>query len=195
MKKKIPRNWLWIIGIIIILILFFYPKYCGNWGTAIHPDARYKDCTCIGLKTSGLLGAIRAGGDYLYCWGTPISYSCYYYEGKEIQGIWKVEKVYIPCVNECEIHDGKCYGFGDFVKETCEDHEMVTLPYNCPQITLNTQCCIKNSNCFWKSGLCLALVTPGYYYDSQAKECRYYQGSGCSSPPFSTMQECVSVCK
>jgi hypothetical protein len=96
LNKFLRKYWLVILGI-IVLILFFYPKSCGNWGTAIHPDARYKDCTCIGLKTSGMSGAIRVGGDYLYCWGIPISYSCYYYEGKEIQGTWKVEKIEISC--------------------------------------------------------------------------------------------------
>jgi len=43
--------------------------------------------------------------------------------------------------SECEIHGGKCYGFGDFVAETCEDHGMTTLSYQCPSTTLNTQCC------------------------------------------------------
>ncbi len=45
MKKK----YYWFIGVIIviILILFFFPRDCGNWGTAIHPDAKYKDCTLV----------------------------------------------------------------------------------------------------------------------------------------------------
>ena len=78
--------------------MFFYPKHCGNWGTAIHPDAIYKDCTCLGFKTSGYpWEGIRVGGDYLYCWGVPISYSCYYYEGGYVNVDWSVEKVEIPC--------------------------------------------------------------------------------------------------
>jgi hypothetical protein len=89
MKKK----YYWIIGIIIILIIFFFPKECGNWGTAIHPEAKYKDCTCIGIKYSPLVG----GGAHITCFGIPISYSCYYYEGKEIEGEWKVEKIEILC--------------------------------------------------------------------------------------------------
>jgi len=90
MKKK----FYWIIGIVIvILILFFYPKECGNWGTAIHPDAKYKDCTCIGINYSPSV----LGGASITCFGVPVSYSCYYYEGKEIEGEWKVEKIEIPC--------------------------------------------------------------------------------------------------
>jgi hypothetical protein len=58
--------------------------------------------------------------------------------------------------NECEIHGGKCYGFGDLIAESCEDHEMVTLQYNCPQITLNTQCCssatVPNKTCVDSDG-------------------------------------------
>jgi hypothetical protein len=96
--NKLLRKYWFLILAIIILILFFYPKYCGNWGTAIHPDAKYKDCTCIGVKTNGYpWEGIRAGGGYLYCWGVQTSYSCYYYEGKDVQGVWKVEKIEIPC--------------------------------------------------------------------------------------------------
>ena len=43
--------------------------------------------------------------------------------------------------SECERSGGKCYGFGDFVAENCEDHGMITLPYTCNPITVNTQCC------------------------------------------------------
>jgi hypothetical protein len=96
LNNFVRKYWFVIIGI-IILILFFYPKNCGNWGTAIHPDAKYKDCSCIGFKTSGYFNVVTAGGDYLYCWGIPLSYSCYYYEGKEVQGVWKVEKIEIAC--------------------------------------------------------------------------------------------------
>lgn len=46
-----------------------------------------------------------------------------------------------PIENECELNGGKCYGFGDFVAETCKDHEMAILKYDCPEITINTQCC------------------------------------------------------
>jgi hypothetical protein len=138
--KKISKKWLLIIVIIVILILFFSPKSCGNWGTAISPDAKYKDCVCIGIKYSPPV----IGGAYITCFGIPVSYSCYYYEGKEIQGTWEVEKINITCFNECELHGGKCYGFGDFVAENCEDHGMITSSYKCPvPITINTQCCMK----------------------------------------------------
>jgi hypothetical protein len=46
-------------------------------------------------------------------------------------------------VSACSLHGGKCYGFGDFVAENCEDHGLVTSPYECHSITLNTQCCAK----------------------------------------------------
>ena len=91
--NKILKKYWFVILVIIILILFFYPKHCGNWGTAIHPDAKYKDCLCIGIKYSPSV----AGGASITCFGISVSYSCYYYEGKEIQGTWKVEKIDIPC--------------------------------------------------------------------------------------------------
>jgi hypothetical protein len=54
-----------------------------------------------------------------------------------------------PEPNKCENNGGKCYGFGDFVAETCESHNMTTLPgLTCPKMTVNTQCCqVKNYTC------------------------------------------------
>ncbi len=45
--------------------------------------------------------------------------------------------------NECEQHGGKCYGLGDFAYDDCEMHDMKSLPYNCPRIFVNTQCCLE----------------------------------------------------
>lgn len=90
--KKVSRKWIWII-IIIALVIFFFPKECGNWGTAIHPDAKYKDCTCVGIKYSPPL----VGGAYITCFGVPASYSCYYYQGNAAEGNYTVEKIEIPC--------------------------------------------------------------------------------------------------
>lgn len=65
--------------------------------------------------------------------------------------------------NECEENNGTCYGYGDFAAETCEDHDMITLDYDCPQITLNTQCCkatpstacSSSIECDWCNGQCV----------------------------------------
>lgn len=84
-----------ILSIIIALVVIFFPKHCGNWGTAIHPDTKYQDCTCFGIKTSGYpLKGITIGGDYLYCWGISTSYSCYKRTFNETGGI---EEIDIPC--------------------------------------------------------------------------------------------------
>jgi hypothetical protein len=83
MKLK-RKHWFVIVGIVVIA-LFFYPKECGNWGTAIHPNAKYKDCTCIGIKYSPPL----VGGAPITCYGIPTSYSCYYYK--------EAQKIEIPC--------------------------------------------------------------------------------------------------
>ncbi|NIO44742.1 MAG: hypothetical protein GTN36_04275 [Candidatus Aenigmarchaeota archaeon] len=86
MKKK----YYWIIGIVIIvLILFFYPKNCGNWGTAIDPNLTYKECTCFGIKYSEPL----LGGGYIDCFGIPISYSCY----KQFPSETGLQRIDIPC--------------------------------------------------------------------------------------------------
>ena len=59
----------------------------------------------------------------------------------------------------------------------------------------NNSCIIKDSSCGWKPGFCEAMVMPGYYYDCQTRECKYYQGSGCSNPPFLTIKECTDICR
>lgn len=81
-----------VIILLVALVAFFFPKECGNWGTAIHPDAKYKDCTCIGIKHSPHLG----GGGYITCFGIPTACSCYYYESgsEKSPGAKKVD---IPC--------------------------------------------------------------------------------------------------
>ncbi len=81
-----------MIVILVALVTFFFPRDCGNWGTAVHPDAKYKDCTCIGIKYSSPL----IGGGYITCFGIPTSYSCYYYKLEETPGA-KPERVDIPC--------------------------------------------------------------------------------------------------
>jgi len=89
--KFLRKNWL-IIVVLIILILIFYPKHCGNWGTAISPDATYKDCTCIGIKYSSPI----LGGAYITCFGIPTSYSCYYYTKEPVPGA-ELQKIEVPC--------------------------------------------------------------------------------------------------
>jgi len=47
----------------------------------------------------------------------------------------------------------------------------------------------------WEAGLCEAVIFPGYYYSSTDGLCHYSEaGSGCSSPPFETLEECQAVC-
>jgi len=69
---------------------------------------------------------------------------------------------------------------------------------HCGTHCVNNQCEFRpcrDRRCYWDPGPCLALVMPGYYYDSQTQECRYYEGSGCSSPTFETLEECQRVCE
>jgi len=92
LKKFKRKYWLIIVGL-IILLLIFYPRHCGNWGTAIDPGARYKDCVCVGIKYSPPL----VGGGGITCFGVPVSYSCYSYERKGTDESWVPEKIEIPC--------------------------------------------------------------------------------------------------
>ena len=65
----------YIIIAIAVLVVFFFPKACGNHGTAVDPSAVYKDCTCIGL----IYYPEVPGGSDTTCFGVPTSYECYYY--------------------------------------------------------------------------------------------------------------------
>jgi hypothetical protein len=89
------RKLLLILVIVVLLVLaaVFYPKHCGNWGTAIG-GAEYMDCDCIGLKVNEpLFGPRMIGGGSISCYGIPTSYSCY----KNEFGDEKIQKIDIPC--------------------------------------------------------------------------------------------------
>lgn len=74
-------------------MIFFYPKYCGNWATtAPNMGYTYHDCTCVGLKMSAHPGII--GGDTVNCWGIIVSRSCYENRFTEEQGGFRYYK---PC--------------------------------------------------------------------------------------------------
>lgn len=36
------------------------------------------------------------------------------------------------------------------------------------------------------------MYVEGFYYNSKTGSCEFYQGSGCSAPPFQTLQQCQS---
>lgn len=85
MKKK----YYWIIGIVIlvILILFFYPKDCGNWGTSL--EAKTFSCGCFGYKFNEPL----VGGGRTFCSGICLENACkcMQYQGEP------PELVEVPC--------------------------------------------------------------------------------------------------
>jgi len=70
--KKIFWIFIVILGL-IILIWFFYPKVCGNWGTSL--AVVYEECQCLGFKTT----PPTPGGNYYYCYGLCLENTCSYY--------------------------------------------------------------------------------------------------------------------
>ena len=78
MNKK-----MFIISILIIftiLILFLFPKYCGNFAGVIDEGQVFIDCKCIGIKYYNPTGApafFGLGRPYTkYCIGLPVRNSC-----------------------------------------------------------------------------------------------------------------------
>lgn len=52
-----------------------------------------------------------------------------------------------------------------------------------------------DARCDWEITDCETEVDPGYYYDSQIKDCVYYDGdNSCDSPYFSTYKKCMTAC-
>lgn len=74
MKKKVSRKYWIVFSIIILLILFFYPKECGNWGTSL--ETTYNGCSCFGLKITEPV----AGGAPYYCLGICFNCRCVQYD-------------------------------------------------------------------------------------------------------------------
>lgn len=66
----------------------------------------------------------------------------------------------------------------------------LVLVISCKQKFVHTE-----ERCNWEPGACEMLVGDGYYYDYDLNKCLYREmGSGCSSPPFSTLKECQNYC-
>lgn len=65
-----------LIITVLTLIIFFFPKYCGNWGTT-GPDANvtFHDCTCLGIFKGEIVQPF--GGGTTHCWGIVTSKLCY----------------------------------------------------------------------------------------------------------------------
>jgi hypothetical protein len=138
------RTLKYLLSIIFIIILFLgllwflripVGKECGYWNFF---ESYEKNCQCVGMRTGGCPLFATCDGATYYCLG--VCKDCVCRRISPDTNNWKE----VSCDNECELHGGKCYGFGDFVAETCEDHGMITSNYKCPvPITINTQCCMK----------------------------------------------------
>src|SRR3989344_5162413 len=52
-----------------------------------------------------------------------------------------------------------------------------------------------DNKCNWKPGPCEMIISEGYSLNLETNKCEFSsQSSGCSSPPFKTVEECQSVC-
>jgi hypothetical protein len=155
-KNKTSRGWIWvlILGIIIIFVfLYFTMFWCIGCYTPPGPSeqecrARFTmwchQCLASNWPDDAVIPSEILCMQQYNPLNMPISKdsSCKY-----VKPICD----YYGIANECELHGGKCYGFGDLIAESCEDHGMITLSYNCPMITVNTQCCssatVTNKTC------------------------------------------------
>lgn len=139
-REFLRKYWIIMtIVIILILVLMELPQIKLMYNKSINNIVFcQKDSDCYCSACLGICANYEIWGLYEEC-PPPIR------TGNETCQ----EDAVCKCINEkctstdCQSNGGKCYGFGDFVKETCEDHGMIELPYRCPEITLNTRCCKK----------------------------------------------------
>ena len=58
-----------------------------------------------------------------------------------------------------------------------------------------------DSRCNWEPGFCKNICgSQNYYFDGGSKECKRYVEQDiikgcCTSPPFETLEECITICK
>jgi len=79
MKFK-REYWYLISGVILILMIFFYPKYCGTtYGGLIKPGMilHREECVCLGFKFAFISYPCTDCGKYYYCSGIPVGNKCY----------------------------------------------------------------------------------------------------------------------
>jgi len=120
LNKFLKRKYWYWIAVIIALIIFFYPKYCGHWATtAPNMGYTYDDCTCVGIKMGAHPGV--AGGDTVNCWGIVVSRSCYENRRTEEQGYFRYYK---PCEEENCANEGEKVnrnpGLGPTDRQCCQ---------------------------------------------------------------------------
>ncbi|MBD3318489.1 hypothetical protein GF342_01115 [Candidatus Woesearchaeota archaeon] len=72
-------KWLLIAGLVLLLILFFFPKKCSvhdDHFTATESIIENMQCTCLGFSVPD--ASCKSCTQISYCWGLPVSceYSC-----------------------------------------------------------------------------------------------------------------------
>jgi hypothetical protein len=76
--KWLRKYWL-LIMVLIVLLAFFYPKYCSSSPGGLQPPGNTvnrNDCTCLGIKYDSSMQCSDCGTEYL-CAGIPTSRSCF----------------------------------------------------------------------------------------------------------------------
>jgi len=137
--KLLRKYWYLVVGL-VVLVIFFYPKYCGRWSSASPGSGYvYHDCECLGLKaqTSPLvMGYTRTS-----CFGIVTSKRCYEMRCEEGQGCFEVEKPCEEAVTVCSQDDSSNCDRACVSDDDCK--------WVC-----GCGCISKDENCIFKDMMC-----------------------------------------
>jgi hypothetical protein len=147
--RLLKKRWYKII-LIIILILFFYPKECGNWGTSI--EATYTKCSCLGIGSEQSLLSFfwgyTLGGGKNYCYGVCLKNTCecYRYDPRNLsRGLIPCKELEYPeitarfCDATTPCPEGlKCISFPHLREPRCAQPNPCSY-YRCP---VGTKCIV-----------------------------------------------------
>ena len=97
----------WIVGIVIlilILVVFFFPKHCGGSG-GVGGYSTQTTCSCIGIEASSLLNRFITDYSYTSCYGICLKNTC----EKKVSTLQdQIDQLFGGCAGVQDIYWNEC---------------------------------------------------------------------------------------
>lgn len=75
MKKLLKNWWFWVTVVLVVLIIFLFPKSCGGSG-GLGGEATRISCDCIGIKVDSLFNRFSFDASTKVCYGICLKNTC-----------------------------------------------------------------------------------------------------------------------